>query len=143
MSNRLRFVALTLGLIAVQCAFAQSQAINGSIRGRVTDSAGASVAQASVAIANVDTGFTRSLKTGEEGYYVFPNLPLGTYTVTIEKTGFATQRHTGVILQAGTEGVVDGKLEVGAVATTVEVTGGADVLEPSRVSTGRTIDHTE
>jgi hypothetical protein len=143
MSKGVQCGAFCLVLIWAQGAFAQSQAINGSIRGRVTDSAGASVALANVAVANVDTGFTRSMNTSDEGYYVIPNLPLGTYTVTIQKTGFATQRHTGVILQAGTEGVVDGKLEVGAVATTVEVTGGADVLEPSRVSTGRTIDHAE
>ena len=145
MSYRLRFFSLVLAtaLIAAPCALAQSQAINGSIRGRVTDSAGASVPQASVAIANSDTGFNRSQSTGDEGYFVFPNLPLGTYTVTIKKEGFTTQRHTGVVLEAGTEGVVDAKLEVGSVSTTVEVSGGADVLEPSRVNTGRTIEHAE
>src|SRR5436309_3560724 len=97
MSYRLRLFSLALfaGLIAAPYALAQSQAINGSIRGRVTDSAGASVPQASVAIANSDTGFNRSENTGDEGYYVFPNLPLGTYTVTIKKDGFTTQRHTG------------------------------------------------
>jgi hypothetical protein len=145
MSYRLKLFSLALSavLIAAPYALAQSQAINGSIRGRVTDSAGASVPQASVAIANSDTGFNRSQNTGDEGYYVFPNLPLGTYTVTIKKEGFTTQRHTGVILEAGTEGVVDAKLEVGSVSTTVEVSGGADVLEPSRVNTGRTIEHAE
>ena len=145
MSYKLRLFSLAVaaGLIAVPSAFTQTQAINGSIRGRVTDSAGASVPLASVAIANSETGFNRSENTGEEGYFVFPNLPLGTYTVTIKKDGFTTQRHTGVILEAGAEGVVDAKLDVGSVSTTVEVTGGADVLEPSRVNTGRTIEHAE
>jgi len=48
---------------------------------------GASVPQARVAILNDDTGFTRQVDSDENGYYVFPNLPLGSYTVTIEKEG--------------------------------------------------------
>ena len=66
-------------------ALAQTQAINGSIRGRVTDAAGAAVPQAKVTVLNDATGFTRTASSEEDGYYVFPNLPLGTYTVTIQK----------------------------------------------------------
>ena len=124
-------------------AFGQTQAINGSIRGRVSDASGAAVPQAKVTILNDATGFTRQLSTEENGYYVFPNLPLGTYTVSIEKEGFEKQRHPGVVLSAGTEGVVDGQLKVGAVSTEIEVTGGASILETSRVSTGRIISHDE
>ena len=60
-----------------------------------------------------------------------------------KKEGFETQRHTGVILDAGTEGVIDAQLKVGSVTTTIEVTGGAPVVEPSRTNTGRTISHAE
>jgi len=133
----LLFLALTLP------AFGQTQAINGSIRGRVSDATGAPVPQAKVTILNDATGFTRQLTTEDNGYYVFPNLPLGTYSVTIEKEGFEKERHPGVVLTAGVEAVVEGQLKVGAVATEIEVTGGAAVVEPSRVSTGRTISHDE
>jgi hypothetical protein len=124
-------------------SLAQTQAINGSVRGRVTDPAGAAVPAAEVSVLNVATGFTRGTQSNDEGYFVIPNLPIGTYTVTIKKDGFETQRHTGVVLDAGTEGVIDADLKVGAVSTTVEVTGGAPVIEPSRVSTGRTISQME
>lgn len=124
-------------------AIAQTQAINGSIRGRVTDAAATAIPQAGVAAANVDTGFSRSIPSNDEGYFVIPNLPLGTYTVTVQKEGFETQRYTNVVLDAGTEAVLDVQLKVGAVTTTVDVTAGAPVIEPSRVSTGRTIDHAE
>ena len=124
-------------------ALAQTQAINGSIRGRVTDVAAASVPQAKVTILNDDTGFTRQIATDENGYYVFPNLPLGSYTVTIEKEGFEKERHPGVALTAGAEAVVEVQLNVGAVTTEIEVTGGAAIVEPSRVNTGRTIGHAE
>ena len=63
--------------------------------------------------------------------------------MTMKKEGFEAQRRPGVVLDAGTEAVIDAPLKVGAVSTTVEVTGGAPVIEPSRVSTGRTIDHAE
>jgi hypothetical protein len=124
-------------------AAAQTQAINGSIRGRVTDAAGAAVPQAKVTVLNDATGFTRTASSEEDGYYVFPNLPLGTYTVTIQKEGFQTERHPGVALTAGAEAVVEGQLKVGAVTTEIEVTGGAAMVEPSRVNTGRTIEHAE
>ncbi|HXS97540.1 MAG TPA: TonB-dependent receptor [Candidatus Limnocylindrales bacterium] len=124
-------------------AFAQTQAINGSIRGRVTDAGSGAIPNANVSIVNNATDFTRKLVTNDEGYFVFPNLPLGTYAVTVQHEGFDTQRHTGVTIDAGTEAVLDVVLKVGAVTTTVEVTGSASVIEPSRVSTGRTIDHVE
>lgn len=124
-------------------AFAQTQAINGSIRGRVVDATGAPVPKASVAVADAANGFSRTVDTNDEGYYVSPNLPLGTYSVTVQKQGFDTERHTGIVLNAGTEAVIDSQLKIGSVSTTVEVTGGAPVLEASRVSTGLTIDHDE
>src|SRR5580704_6691155 len=112
-------------------AFAQTEAINGSIRGRATDPSATAVPAATVTVNNVDTGYTRDVQTNDEGYFVIPNLPIGTYTVTIRKDGFETERHSGVVLNAGTEGVIDTQLKVGAVSTTVEVTGGAPVIDPS------------
>jgi hypothetical protein len=137
-----------MGVFALMLAsgtlgYGQAQAINGSIRGRVTDPANAAIAQADVKIDNTETGLTRSVQTTDDGYYVFPNLPLGSYTVTVQKTGFTTQRHTDVVLDAGTEANIDAQLAVGAVTTAVEVVGGAPIIEPSRVSTGRTIGYEE
>ena len=134
--------AYLFALVALS-ASAQTQAINGSIRGRVTDAAGAAIPAAKVIILNDENGFTRTSATEEEGYYVFPNLPLGTYTVTISKEGFQTERHTNIALTAGVEAVVDGQMKIGAVTTEIEVTGGAAMVEPSRTNTGRTITNAE
>src|SRR5438445_8638292 len=112
-------------LLMASTAFAQTQSINGSIRGRVVDETGSPIAQTSVSAENADTGFIRSTSTSDEGYYDLPNLPLGTYSVTIQKAGFETQRHTAVTLNAGSEAVIDGQLKVGATSTSIEVTGGA------------------
>jgi hypothetical protein len=130
-------------MLLVRPSYGQSQAINGSIRGRITDQANTPVAQASVKVENTQTGFSRSAETAEDGYYVFSNLPLGAYTVTVQKAGFDTQRHPDVVLDAGITATIDGQLQVGAVTTSVEVTGGAPIVDPSRVSTGRTIVYEE
>ncbi len=132
-----------IAILLAASAFAQTQAINGSIRGRISDAAGAAVPAARITVLNDATGFNRSLTTDDDGYFVVPNLPLGSYSVTIQKEGFATERHPGVLLSAGTEAVVEGQLKVGAVTTEIEVQGGGAVIEPSRVSTGRTITTAE
>jgi hypothetical protein len=124
-------------------ASAQTQAINGSIRGRVMDAQGAPVAQAKITVVNEQTKFTRSETTNDDGYYVLPNLPLGSYTLTIQKEGFETEHHAGIVLNAGSEAVLDSQLKVGSVSTEVEVTGGAPVIETSRINIGRTIEHSE
>ncbi len=134
---------LALGLLVAQLAFCQTQAINGSIRGRVVDQTGSPIAQATVTIENAQTNFSRSLETPEDGYYVFPNLPLGTYSLKVQKAGFQTETHTGIVLDAGTEAVIEAQLRVGATSTSIEVSGGAPVVEPSRTSIGRTITHDE
>ena len=136
-------VAVAIGIFSVQLSYGQAQAINGSIRGRVIDPANAPIGQANVKIENTQTGLTKSETTAEDGYYVFPNLPLGSYTVTFQKEGFETQRHPDVVLDAGSEATIDAQMHVGAVATSVEVTGGAPIVDPSRVSTGRTISFEE
>jgi Carboxypeptidase regulatory-like domain len=124
-------------------ALGQTQAINGSMRGRLTDPAGAAVPGATVTVTNDATGYTRDVVTSDEGYFVIPNLPIGTYTMNIKKEEFEAQRRPGIVLDAGTEAVIDTALKVGAVSTTIEVTGGAPVIDPTRVSTGRTISTVE
>src|ERR1035441_2044108 len=139
--RRLLFVVWFLAM-AIQ-AFSQTQAINGSIRGRVTDPAGATLSKAEVSVVNTATGFTRAVESNDEGYFVIPNLPIGSYTLTVKKEGFDSQRRPGIVLDAGVEAVIDAQLKVGSVTTTIDVTGGAPVIEPSRISTGRTIDFAE
>ncbi|HVI70127.1 MAG TPA: carboxypeptidase-like regulatory domain-containing protein, partial [Pyrinomonadaceae bacterium] len=84
--RRLLFLALVFALLFAPSAFAQT--VTGTIQGTVTDSGGAVVPGADVAIRNLETGQERNLKTGGEGTYVAPFLPLGKYTVTVTTAGF-------------------------------------------------------
>jgi hypothetical protein len=146
-STRLRttkiFLAAVLAFTGTTAVFAQTQAINGSIRGYVTDPTGTAVPAARVNILNEGTGYARAAESNDEGLYLFPNLPLGKYTVTIQKEGFSTERHAGVELNAGTEATIDALLKVGSVDTQIEVSGGAPILDTSRMNTGRIISTAE
>jgi hypothetical protein len=139
-------VALLVAILpstVVQNAWGQSQSINGTIRGTIMDSTGAVLPGVSVTITNLGTGFSRQTKSGDDGAYVIPNLPLGTYSVLAEATGFAPLMQKGVNVVAGSSVTVDVSLKTGSVATQVLVVGDAPILEPSRLDLSRTISAQE
>src|ERR1700693_3713007 len=69
------------------CNAVNAQTFRGTILGTVTDSSGAAIAGAAVAVKNVNTGLSRTVSTSEDGTYSVPELPIGTYAVTVEKAG--------------------------------------------------------
>src|SRR5689334_10790081 len=79
---------LVLLCVAVSPVFAQSD--RGGITGRVTDQAGAVVADAKVTVLNVETGETREARTNGEGNYTVPQLPAVVYRLKVEAQGFKT-----------------------------------------------------
>src|SRR5260370_16061092 len=142
---RLSFVTavVLLFLTCVPASRAQSESINATIRGRISDPSDQPVAGAKATAVNNETGYSRSVDPAEDGYYVIASLPLGAYTVTVMKDGFATLKFTEIVLQAGQEAVVDGGLKLGAVSTSIEVSGGAPAGDPARTNIGRTIGQGE
>jgi Carboxypeptidase regulatory-like domain/TonB dependent receptor len=132
-----------LFLTCAPASRAQSESINATIRGRISDPSDQPVAGAKATAVNNATGYSRSVESAEDGYYVIASLPLGTYTVTVTKDGFATLKFTEIVLQAGQEAVVDAGLKLGAVSTSIEVSGGAPVVDPARTNIGRTISDLE
>ncbi len=132
-------LALLLLVVPSSIAFAQSQSINGSIRGTVTDNTGAPIVDALVTIKNIDTGFVREVKSDDAGLYLALALPIGNYSVSASSHGFAPLTQTGIHLTAGTEANVDERLSPGSVATEIQVTSDAPIVETSRLDLGRTI----
>src|SRR3954469_21981004 len=82
-----RMLAVFL-LIAFASSTAFAQRLDGTLRGEVKDQQGAVVSDAKVTATNVATGVSATAMTTSAGTYSFPNLIVGTYTVTVEKTGF-------------------------------------------------------
>ncbi|HVM74735.1 MAG TPA: TonB-dependent receptor [Candidatus Saccharimonadales bacterium] len=102
---------------------ANSQTFRGTILGTVTDSSGAAVPGATVTIKNVDTGLTRAVTTTDTGDYSVPELPLGTYTISVEKSGFKVAIVSGVKVDVQSERRADVILLPGELAQRVEVVG--------------------
>src|SRR5258708_1283666 len=74
-------------LAAAAMAFGQSAAINGLIEGKITDPTGAQVPGAKVEVINKGTGYKRSVDPDESGFFRFPLLPLGAYSLTADAKG--------------------------------------------------------
>src|SRR3989441_1909984 len=122
--NKSRVILSLLAVLAlVLCAAfsARAQVITASVRGMVTDAQGAAVAGADVSVTNQDTGYTRSMKSGTDGEYNFPDLPLGTYRVHVTHSGFKAETQTGITLHVADSLVVNVSLKVGAVSESVTV----------------------
>jgi len=117
---RARIVLVFVFLAAVSLS---AQTFRGTILGTVTDSSGAVVAGATVTVKNVGTGLERTTNTSADGSYALPELPIGTYTVTVTLAGFQTFVTTGVTVDVATERRVDAAMKTGQVSTRVEVAG--------------------
>jgi len=135
-----RFSSLCVGLVVMallvpSVVLAQSTT-NGAISGTVTDSTGAVIPNLSVALKSLEKGFTQEAKTNTQGFYQFPLLEPGTYSITIAAPSFKTLTET-VTVSVGANAIINPKLEVGAAGTTVEVSAESALLqtESSEVST--------
>src|SRR5215469_87346 len=138
--------ALAAGLFAgsmSEPAWAQSQSINGTIRGHVTDATGASIAGASVTVVNSELGYSKTLATEADGYFVLVNLPLGTYKVSVSKEGFATATYEQIVLTAGKETVLDPSLRVGNTTEQIDVSATVTAIDPTSLNVQRTLDSRE
>jgi len=125
--RRLRaFVVGSAAALLLLCASSgKAQTFRGTILGTVTDSSGAAVSGAKVTIKNTDTGLTRQVTTTDDGSYAVPELPIGNYSVNVEKSGFKTAVVSGIHVEVSSERRADVALQPGALAQTVEVSGEA------------------
>ncbi len=89
---------ILLAFVLLTAVSLTAQTFRGTILGTVTDPSGAVVAGATVTVKNAGTGLTRTTQTSADGSYALPELPIGTYTVTITLTGFQTFETTGVVV---------------------------------------------
>jgi hypothetical protein len=137
------FTALLMTLALSAPAFAQSQAINGTIEGTIVDDQGGVLPGVTVTISNIDTGDTRVVVTNESGFFRAPLLPLGAYRVAAELQGFRKFEQTGITLSAGRTAVINVTLTVGAVTESVLVTSDAPLVDLGKIEQGRTLTEAE
>ncbi|MBV8207787.1 MAG: TonB-dependent receptor [Acidobacteria bacterium] len=112
-----------VALLVLLAGAAVAQTFRGTILGTVTDASGAVIGEARVTARNAANGFERSTQTSADGSYTIPELPIGSYTVTVTKAGFQTSTTTDVAVNIAVERRVDAAMKPGNVETTIEVAG--------------------
>ena len=130
MVGDVRRTGLLVCLLAlVLAAPAWAQVYTGEINGKVTDGTGAVLPGVSVILSGPALIQPQTVVTAESGGYRFPRIPVGTYTVTFELSGFKRAVHEGIVITAGFSADVNVKLELTTVQETVTVTGESPVVD--------------
>src|SRR5688572_690535 len=133
-----------IGILAIALLFARpssaQQFTTGVIQGTVTDTTGESLPGVTVEARHTETNQTRSLFTGNDGRYVFLQLPPGTYRLAFSLPGFATYVQEGVVLTVGQSITLPLQMKVGGVAETVTVRTSPRVIESTRTSSATTLN---
>ncbi len=101
---------------------AGAQSVVGRISGTVTDTSGSVISGAQVTITNATTSLARVVTTDDRGAYVGANLPVGDYSVTVERQGFKKVTRSGFDLVADGRLTVDFALVAGEVTESVTIT---------------------
>lgn len=131
--------ALSLGLSSLVVA----QEINGSVLGTVQDGSGAVVTGATVKIMDANDNVVRTLTTNDEGSFTAPNIPAGTYKISVEAPNFKKSVQTDVTVTIGERRNVPVTLEAGAITETVTVTADAVSVDVQSAQNGTIINGTQ
>lgn len=116
------------------------QQVTAAITGKVTDPSGAAIVGGKVTAKDVDRGTAWTTETNEQGFYNLPRVPVGTYEIRVEATGFQTAVHPPVQLVLNQTARVDFDMKLGEVTQTIEVVGAPPLLQTETTQLGTVID---
>ncbi len=131
-------VVLTTAFLLVGSAIYAG--VTASISGTVKDASGAVVVGATVTATNVATGISQTQTANDQGYFSFQYLPVGTYDISVEHSGFKAYRKTGIVLNVNDALVVDVALQVGEARESVVVASNAVHVETASSQMGEVIE---
>jgi hypothetical protein len=140
MSRRILLrIVLVMTIFGLTASPMTGQVVSGTITGFVTDPSGAAVPGATVSAINVQTGVVTKRTTESTGLYSITNLIPGTYSVTVEATGFQKAVHPDVVLNVDSKVTIDFQMTVGAVTQEVTVTAAAPLLKAEKADVSQVI----
>src|SRR5580704_632330 len=116
------------------------QAVTGTLLGTVLDPTGAVVPNANVTLTNEGTGVSNHMPTSAQGFYTFPTLDPGHYSVAVSAPGFKTTVAKGNLVQVEQSTRVDVTLSPGGVDQQVTVSGQNPLVETTTSDLGTVID---
>ncbi|MFZ0771291.1 MAG: carboxypeptidase regulatory-like domain-containing protein [Candidatus Sulfotelmatobacter sp.] len=130
-------------LLSALCLPGLAQSTAGRVLGSVSDQSGAAVAGASVVVADVQRGTSRTLTTDEAGAYVAADLTPGTYKIHVEAKGFKTVERPNVVIEVATDVRADFSLQPGNVSEVVTVTEEVPLVNTTSATLGGTLSNEE
>ena len=119
---------------------ALAQRTTASVGGSIVDSSSAAVPGASVIVRSLETGVERSVKTSEQGLYVIPALPAGSYSMSIGKAGFQTLNVPKMVMTVDQNATFNLTLTVGVVSESVNVVSDAVIVDTRTASLNTVIN---
>src|SRR5512136_706355 len=139
-----RLVGLAIAALAVvaSAGTVYAQVDTGVMDGRVFEEQKAAMPGVTVTAKNVATGLTRTTVSGTTGTFHLEALRAGTYDVTAEIQGFATQVRKGIIVQIGSAVSFDFTMRVGNISETVTVSAESPLVQTTRSDVGQVISQT-
>jgi len=120
-----------------------SQAFTANLTGLVTDPNQATVPNATVKLKNQATGENRAAVTSAEGRYVFSQLLPGSYSISIESSGFKSFTSSDIVLRANQSAELNAQLQLGQVTESVDVKGSVLQLETQSANQSYTMDRSQ
>ncbi|HXJ05360.1 MAG TPA: carboxypeptidase regulatory-like domain-containing protein [Candidatus Acidoferrum sp.] len=138
-----KLAAIFLVLFFSTAVAGYAQTATGSINGTVTDKSGAAISGASVKLTNQDTKITEQVQTNANGHFVFINVQLGSYVLSVEKQGFKVAHVSVFEIQVNQTLTQNIRMDVGAVNETVVVNAETPLLQTSTAELGTVIGSTQ
>ncbi|HTS35664.1 MAG TPA: carboxypeptidase regulatory-like domain-containing protein [Candidatus Solibacter sp.] len=134
-----------IGLVVLVCVslptVVQAQGTGGRILGRVADPSGAVLASVKVVATNDATGVAHDANTNDTGDYVFPDLPVGTYSVTFDLAGFKKVVRHGITLDVNQAITLNMTMQLGQAQEIVDVTSEAPLVDTSTTQLGAVVNN--
>ncbi len=135
----------TLCLTLAACLFlsvqVSAQGTGGRILGRVADPSGAVVGNVKVTATNDATGVSHDASSNDSGDYVFPDLSVGTYSLTFDLTGFKKAIRRGISLDVNQVITLNMTMQLGATQEVVDVTSEAPLVDTSSTQLGAVVNN--
>jgi len=129
-----------LGVLIMAAPTALSQTESATVSGRVTDASGSVVPGTEVQLQSTERGTSQQALSNQAGIFSFPSVQPGQYHMTIRKTGFRQIEFVGLVVNVQDHIEKNFQLQVGSVAESVTVTGGAPLVNTEDASVSTVVD---
>jgi len=139
MNTRTTGITLLTSLACAVAAYSQTSTTSGAVRGTVKSKKGGAVANANLALRNLETGFTRTVATDAKGVFTFTFMPVGAYELTATAPGLKTMKNSSLRVSLGETSFQNFVLDSAEAAAVVEVVAESAAIDATQINASTSI----